>query len=78
MAHPDPALKKDLYEPTHGGKVLSMAPGLGKHSLLVIISGKSNRLSKKFKKSFSFKSGDGDHSISGCCLRHSRKGYEFL
>jgi 3'-phosphoadenosine 5'-phosphosulfate synthase len=28
MAHPDAALKKDLYEPTHGGKVLSMAPGL--------------------------------------------------
>lgn len=28
MAHPNPALKQDLYEPTHGGKVLSMAPGL--------------------------------------------------
>lgn len=28
MAHPDSSLKKDLYEPTHGGKVLSMAPGL--------------------------------------------------
>ncbi|XP_059114919.1 bifunctional 3'-phosphoadenosine 5'-phosphosulfate synthase 2 isoform X1 [Peromyscus eremicus] len=26
MPHPD--TKKDLYEPTHGGKVLSMAPGL--------------------------------------------------
>ncbi len=27
MPHPDPP-KRDLYEPTHGGKVLSMAPGL--------------------------------------------------
>lgn len=26
MPHPD--TKQDLYEPTHGGKVLSMAPGL--------------------------------------------------
>lgn len=25
---PHPETKKDLYEPTHGGKVLSMAPGL--------------------------------------------------
>lgn len=29
VAHPDSSLKRDLYEPTHGGKVLSMAPGLG-------------------------------------------------
>ena len=29
MSHPNPALKnQDLYEPSHGGKVLSMAPGL--------------------------------------------------
>nr|CAG4644136.1 EOG090X09V8 [Lepidurus arcticus] len=28
MGHPDPNLKRDLYEATHGGKVLSMAPGL--------------------------------------------------
>ncbi len=29
MAHPDPALSsQNLYEATHGGKVLSMAPGL--------------------------------------------------
>ena len=28
IAHPDPALEKDLYEPTHGSKVLSIAPGL--------------------------------------------------
>jgi len=28
MPHPDKALKGDLYEATHGGKVLSMAPGL--------------------------------------------------
>ena len=27
MPHPEVA-KKDLYEPTHGGKTLSMAPGL--------------------------------------------------
>ena len=27
MPHPDPP-KRDIYEPTHGGKVLSMAPGL--------------------------------------------------
>ena len=27
MPHPDPP-KRDLYEATHGGKVLSMAPGL--------------------------------------------------
>lgn len=26
MPHPD--TKQDLYEPTHGGKVLGMAPGL--------------------------------------------------
>lgn len=25
---PHPETKRDLYEPTHGGKVLSMAPGL--------------------------------------------------
>lgn len=25
---PHPETKKDLYEPTHGGKVLTMAPGL--------------------------------------------------
>ena len=29
MPHPDTSVKGDLYEPTHGGKVLSMAPGLG-------------------------------------------------
>lgn len=28
MPHPDKALKRDLYEASHGGKVLSMAPGL--------------------------------------------------
>ena len=32
MPHPDPhpvsGVKRDLYEPTHGGKTLSMAPGL--------------------------------------------------
>lgn len=29
VTHPDPALKSEnLYEATHGGKVLSMAPGL--------------------------------------------------
>ena len=27
MPHPDPP-KRDIYEATHGGKVLSMAPGL--------------------------------------------------
>ena len=27
MPHPDPP-KRDIYEPTHGGKVLAMAPGL--------------------------------------------------
>jgi 3'-phosphoadenosine 5'-phosphosulfate synthase len=27
MPHPDPP-KRDLYEPTHGAKVLTMAPGL--------------------------------------------------
>jgi 3'-phosphoadenosine 5'-phosphosulfate synthase len=27
MPHPD-VPKKDLYEPTHGGKTLAMAPGL--------------------------------------------------
>lgn len=25
---PHPETKKDLYDPTHGGKVLTMAPGL--------------------------------------------------
>lgn len=29
MAHPDKSLGADLYEASHGGKVLSMAPGLG-------------------------------------------------
>ena len=28
MTHPNTELKQDLYEPSHGGKVLSMAPGL--------------------------------------------------
>ncbi|XP_065568021.1 bifunctional 3'-phosphoadenosine 5'-phosphosulfate synthase-like isoform X1 [Artemia franciscana] len=28
VPHPDSTLKRDLYEATHGGKVLSMAPGL--------------------------------------------------
>jgi len=28
VPHPDKSLKQDLYEATHGGKVLSMAPGL--------------------------------------------------
>eukprot|EP00088_Acartia_fossae_P007768 TRINITY_DN13642_c0_g1_i2.p1 TRINITY_DN13642_c0_g1~~TRINITY_DN13642_c0_g1_i2.p1 ORF type:complete len:650 (-),score=152.78 TRINITY_DN13642_c0_g1_i2:219-2114(-) len=28
MPHPDPHPKRDLYEGTHGGKVLTMAPGL--------------------------------------------------
>jgi len=28
MPHPDPNPKRDLYEATHGGKVLGMAPGL--------------------------------------------------
>ena len=27
MPHPEPP-KRDIYNPTHGGKVLSMAPGL--------------------------------------------------
>jgi len=28
MPHPDKLVGGDLYEPTHGGKVLGMAPGL--------------------------------------------------
>jgi 3'-phosphoadenosine 5'-phosphosulfate synthase len=28
MPHPDPEPKRDLYEGTHGAKVLTMAPGL--------------------------------------------------
>jgi 3'-phosphoadenosine 5'-phosphosulfate synthase len=28
VEHPDVFMNKHLYEPTHGGKVLSMAPGL--------------------------------------------------
>jgi len=28
LPHPDPALKTDLYDPTHGARVLSSAPGL--------------------------------------------------
>ncbi|XP_054265138.1 bifunctional 3'-phosphoadenosine 5'-phosphosulfate synthase 2 isoform X2 [Macrosteles quadrilineatus] len=28
LPHPDPSVGGDLYEPTHGGRVLSMAPGL--------------------------------------------------
>lgn len=33
MAHPDPP-KRDIYEHTHGGKVLSMAPGLNKLEII--------------------------------------------
>lgn len=33
MPHPDPP-KRDLYEPTHGGKVLSMAPGLNQLEII--------------------------------------------
>lgn len=28
LPHPDSTLKEDLYEPTHGSRVLKMAPGL--------------------------------------------------
>lgn len=28
LPHPDPSIGGDLYDPTHGGRVLSMAPGL--------------------------------------------------
>lgn len=28
LPHPDPAVGGDLYDPTHGGRVLSVAPGL--------------------------------------------------
>lgn len=28
VPHPDPEVKGDLYDATHGGRVLSMAPGL--------------------------------------------------
>jgi len=42
MAHPDPSQKKDLFEPSHGGKVLSMAPGLGSFSLLEVWCFKQN------------------------------------
>ncbi|CAH1389469.1 unnamed protein product [Nezara viridula] len=28
LPHPDPSVGGDLYDPTHGGRVLSMAPGL--------------------------------------------------
>ena len=34
MPHPDPNPKRDLYEATHGGKVLSMAPGLQKLEII--------------------------------------------
>jgi len=33
MPHPDPP-KRDIYEPTHGGKVLSMAPGLAQLEII--------------------------------------------
>ena len=33
MPHPDPP-KRDIYEPTHGGKVLSMAPGLSQLEII--------------------------------------------
>lgn len=28
LPHPDPSLKQDLYDATHGSRVLKMAPGL--------------------------------------------------
>ena len=33
MPHPEPP-KRDIYEPTHGGKVLSMAPGLAQLEII--------------------------------------------
>merc|ERR1719221_1474970 len=33
MPHPDPP-KRDIYQPTHGGKVLSMAPGLAQLEII--------------------------------------------
>ena len=33
MPHPDPP-KRDIYEATHGGKVLSMAPGLSQLEII--------------------------------------------
>ncbi|XP_075234025.1 3'-phosphoadenosine 5'-phosphosulfate synthase isoform X2 [Lycorma delicatula] len=34
VPHPDPARKCDLYDPTHGGRVLSVAPGLNQLEII--------------------------------------------
>lgn len=44
MPHPD--TKQDLYEPTHGGKVLSMAPGLTSVEIIPFRVAAYNKLKK--------------------------------
>ncbi|KAJ7426890.1 Bifunctional 3'-phosphoadenosine 5'-phosphosulfate synthase 2 [Willisornis vidua] len=66
MPHPD--TKKDLYEPTHGGKVLSMAPGLTSVEILPFRVAAYNKL-KRAMDFYDPKRHDDFDFISGTRMR---------
>ncbi|NXB93772.1 PAPS2 synthase, partial [Vidua chalybeata] len=66
MPHPD--TKQDLYEPTHGGKVLSMAPGLTSVEILPFRVAAYNKL-KRAMDFYDPKRHDDFDFISGTRMR---------
>ncbi|XP_027548705.1 bifunctional 3'-phosphoadenosine 5'-phosphosulfate synthase 2 isoform X1 [Neopelma chrysocephalum] len=66
MPHPD--TKKDLYEPTHGGKVLSMAPGLTSVEIIPFRVAAYNKL-KRAMDFYDPKRHDDFDFISGTRMR---------
>ncbi|NXQ61888.1 PAPS2 synthase, partial [Anthoscopus minutus] len=66
MPHPD--TKQDLYEPTHGGKVLSMAPGLTSVEIIPFRVAAYNKL-KRAMDFYDSKRHDDFDFISGTRMR---------
>ena len=68
VEHPDPFMNKHLYEPTHGGKVLSMAPGLAGMEIIPFRVAAYNRAAGAMDFFYPERSQDFDF-ISGTRMR---------
>uniref|UniRef100_T1J7Q2 Uncharacterized protein n=1 Tax=Strigamia maritima TaxID=126957 RepID=T1J7Q2_STRMM len=70
---PHPDTKKDLYDPTHGGKVLTMAPGLAQLEILPFKVAAYNKISKSMQFFDPEKKADFEF-ISGTKMRALARG----
>ena len=84
MPHPDPP-KRDIYEATHGGKVLSMAPGLAQLEIIPFKVAAYDTKNKKMaffdphrKEDFDFISGREYKDPAHVLKRHRQKCTSFF